>query len=131
MATTGAGVIVNQQNRDELAAGTQTAGDLNVRNNLTANTADFTGGLTVGQTLNLSLILQPAGATESVTVTSDAPIVCGPAVTGTLKLRAFANFNCSPSRVFQGASSLPSWVGSVISISKAACNRLRVGNRRL
>jgi len=31
--------------------------------------------VTVGQTLNFSLTLQPAGATESVTVTSDAPIV--------------------------------------------------------
>src|SRR5689334_7010583 len=31
--------------------------------------------LTVGQSLNLNLTLQPAGATESVTVTSDAPIV--------------------------------------------------------
>ncbi|HJQ23718.1 MAG TPA: carboxypeptidase regulatory-like domain-containing protein, partial [Blastocatellia bacterium] len=31
--------------------------------------------LTVGQTLNFNLTLQPAGATESVTVTSEAPIV--------------------------------------------------------
>ena len=31
--------------------------------------------LTVGQTLNLNLTLQPAGAAESVTVTSDAPVV--------------------------------------------------------
>src|SRR5205085_4913073 len=31
--------------------------------------------LTVGQSLNLNLTLQPAGATESVTVTSDAPVV--------------------------------------------------------
>jgi hypothetical protein len=31
--------------------------------------------VTVGQTLNFNLILQPAGASESVTVTSDAPIV--------------------------------------------------------
>src|SRR2546423_8335792 len=31
--------------------------------------------LTVGQTLNFNLSLQPAGAAESVTVTSEAPIV--------------------------------------------------------
>ena len=42
------------------------------------------------------LLVDPGASTRS---TIAAPIVCGPALTGTRKLRTLAGFNCSPSSV--------------------------------